>query len=239
MSGTVGSQSDMVTRLKAVLPSGWFPLTPTGQPSTTPILDGILSGIAWALSFAYTLAAYANLQQRIATATDVFLDLAALDYFGGNLTRNSGETDTAWSLRIRANLLPPAGTRAAMVTALTNLTGVAPVIFEPFNPMDTGGYNYGGLGYNVAGGYGSLVLPAQAFITAFRQIEGGIPNLPGYSGNKSTPPYAPGGYGIGLISYSSLAAAGTQIQDAEIYATVARTQAVGVTAWTRIENPPI
>jgi hypothetical protein len=233
-----GDQSDMLARLKAVLPTDWFPLSRSGQPSNTPVLDGLLSGPASAMSFIFSLIEYANDQTRIATATDVWLDLAALDYFGGNLTRNNGETDAAFSLRIRASLLPPAATRAAMVQVLTNLTGTPPKIFEPTYPMDTGAWGYGGLGYGMAGGYGSLVLPAQAFITAFRQVEGGIPNLPGYSGNLTTPVYAPGGYGTGLISYSSLAAAGTQIQDAEIYATVARTQAAGVTCWTRIENPP-
>src|ERR1700727_986655 len=100
-----GDQSDMLARLKAVLPSGWFPLSVVGQPSNTPILDGLLSGPAWALSWVYTLIEYANDQTRIATATDVWLDLAALDYFGGNLTRNPGESDSAFSARIRANLL--------------------------------------------------------------------------------------------------------------------------------------
>ena len=169
MSGTVGSQSDILARLKAVLPSGWFPTTRPGQPSNSPVLDAFLTGPAYALSWIYSLIEYAQDQTRIATATDVWLDLAALDYFGGNLTRNSGETDTALSARIRANLLPPQITRAAMVSALTNLTGTAPSIFEPFTPADTGAYGTGeapvwrGLAYNYAGGYGSLQLPRAVF----------------------------------------------------------------------------
>ena len=233
-----GDARDILTRLKAVLPGDWFPLTSTGQPSASPILDGVLSGPAWALSWAYSLIQYVQLQQRIATATDVFLDLAARDYFGGTLTRNGGETDSVFSARIQAALLPAAATRSAMIAALTNLTGTAPGIFEPFNPLDTGAYNYGGLGYNVAGGYGSLALPAQAFITAYRQASGGIPLLSGYSAQATAPTYAPGGYGTGLIAYATLAQAATQVQDSEIYATVARTQAAGVTCWTRIENAP-
>ncbi len=235
---STGTQSDMLSRLKAVLPAGWFPATSAGQASATPVLDGILSGIAWSLSCAFLLIQYAFAQTRIATATDIWLDLIALDYFGLNLTRSNGQTDASWSAQIQTNLLAPRGTRAAMINALTNLTGVAPVIFEPFYPADTGAYGYGGLGYGVAGGYGSLALPGQAFITAYRQIEGGIPNIAGYAGNESTPKYAPAGYGYGLIQYATLAQAATQIEDAEIYATVAATQASGVCCWTRIENPP-
>jgi hypothetical protein len=233
----VGSQSDMLARLKAVLPAGWFPLTPAGQPSTTPILDGILSGPAWMLAQAFALISYVQLQQRIATATGIFLDLASLDYFGANLPRKNAESNPAFSARIRANLLPPLGTRPAVIQALTRLTGTEPIIFEPFMPGDAGAYNYGGLGYNVAGGYGCLAIPAQAFVTAFRQIEGGVPNVAGYNGNETAPVYAPGGYGVGLIEYATLDQAGTQVDDAEIYATVAATQASGVTLWTRIENP--
>ena len=379
-----GDARDILTRLKAVLPGDWFPLTSTGQPSASPILDGVLSGPAWALSWAYSLIQYVQLQQRIATATDVFLDLAARDYFGGTLTRNGGETDAVFSARIQAALLPAAATRSAMIAAVTNLTGTAPGIFEPFNPLDTGAYsptpgigigaiaagsttpvittavappitgctvyqhttpasgdsNAGyffapsavigetvkgtvelyipasyaggaitfqleagtfdiagadmtavnqwqtltvsmtatmsgdqafvvrglgggagtnvfytsawgwrrsqsdptfvatGLGYNAEGGYGSLALPAQAFITAYRQASGGIPFLSGYSAQATAPTYAPGGYGTGLIAYATLAQAATQVQDSEIYATVARTQAAGVTCWTRIENAP-
>jgi hypothetical protein len=264
-----GTPTDILIRLKAVLPGGWFPLTSAGQPSATPILDALLSGPAWALSWAYSLIQYVQLQQRIATATDVFLDLCARDYFGGGLTRNNGETDAAFSIRIRASLLRPAATRAAITTALTNLTGRAPNIFEPWDTGDAGGYGGGyapvwrSLAYNTAGGYGSLQLPGQAFITAYRPLQGGIANVGGYNGQVPIPApmnfvtstgsvvststegalqflvgqvYAPGGYGVGAMEYVNPSMSGSQVTDAEIFATVAATQAAGVTCWTQISS---
>ena len=463
----IGSTNDMVARMKAVLPAGWFPAAPAGQPSATPVLDGVLTGLGWMLSQSFALLTYANLQTRIGSATDIWLDLSAQDYFNTSLTRKNNEADTAFSERIQASLLPPAGTRAAISAAVEALTGTPPVIFEPFNPGDCGAYGYGGLAYGAAvpglqdyrqstatyigsdgtmqiaaantlrvdysggspvtliegassntalnsttaavgspnvwvnngdftlaisvdvsallsganvyksvvttanpyafvagctetanqqytqsawvwlpvgwnsaytvgikndglgaltnvvdanpnltgawqrvsatgtdsagssnvilgfllagtntttnapigttfyvtcpqcepgaiatsfiptngggtvsraadttwtagggdGGYGNLNLPAQAFITAYRQIDGGIPNIAGYSGNESTPNYAPGGYGYGLIQYATLDLAGTQIEDEEIYEAIANTQASGVTCWTAISNP--
>jgi hypothetical protein len=234
---TTGSQSDMLARLKGLLPGGWFPATSgSASKSATPILDGLLSGSAWALSFIYSLIVYAQNQTRIATATDVFLDLAASDYFGPNITRNANEPDAAFSTRIRANLLAPKATRAAVIDALVNLTGTAPAIFEPFNAGDTGAYGFGNLGYGVAGGYGSLALHAQVFITAYRQIEGGVANVGGY-GTLTGNTYAPGGYCTGAIEYTTISDAGTQVMDAEIYATIAGIVAAGVIAWTKIDNP--
>ena len=85
-----GDQANTVARLKALLPNGWF------AQDSTPILDGFLNGIAWALSFIYSLAAYARLQTRIATATDGFLDLITADFFGDTLPRNYQEDDASF-----------------------------------------------------------------------------------------------------------------------------------------------
>jgi hypothetical protein len=204
--------------------------------SATPILDGVLSGIGSMWAWLYSLIVYIALQTRIATATDVWLDIISLDYFGTGLPRNPNEPDATFSARIRANMFPPLQTRAAIVAAIQALTGRTPKIFEPANPLDGGSYNTGYSGYGVAGGYGSLALPFQLFVTAYRQITGGIPNVAGYSGNQSTPQYAPGGYGGGAIEYVTLAQAGTQTNDAAIYATVAKTQAAGVTSWVAVSN---
>lgn len=267
-----GDTSDMVARLRAVLPARWFP-TPSslaGAASTSPILDGVLTGIGWAYANVSALISYVLLQTRIATATDIWLDIASQDYLDDTLPRNSGESDAAYSIRIRAALLPQRVTRAAMRNVLTNLTGRAPVIFEPWNTGDTGAYGTGeaavwsGMAYGAAGGWGSLDLPAQVFITAFRQIEGGIANVAGYNGQFSPlaqvewdampgepmlteageiiyfmdqiPAYAPGGYGAGAIEYVSADMAGAQVDDAEIYATAAQTIAAGVRAWVQIQS---
>ena len=59
-------------------------------------------------------------------------------------------------------------TRPALVAAVVDLTGTTPAVFEPWRPSDCGAYGYGGLGYNLVGGYGSLALPAQCFVGVTR-----------------------------------------------------------------------
>src|SRR5580698_3442021 len=152
-----GDANDMLGRIKSLLPARWF-------PDSTPVLDALLSGAAWALSLIYGLIQYAQLQTRIATATDGFLDLISFDFFGTNLPRRAQEADTPFRARILATLLREKVTRNGMIAALVNLTGRTPFIFEPARPADTGAYSVSTSGYGVAGGYGSLMLPAQFFI---------------------------------------------------------------------------
>src|ERR1700749_4296193 len=125
----IGDAQDMVTRIKATLPSGWF-------ADSTPVLDSVLSGIGWALALGYSLIAYARLQTRIKTATDGFLDLIAFDFFGTMLPRALQELDNAYRTRIIASLFPQRATRQGMINVLTLLTGRAPWIFEPARPAD-------------------------------------------------------------------------------------------------------
>lgn len=215
-----GDQNDMAARIKAVLPP-WF-----GTPS--PILAALLAGIGAIWAFVYGLLAYVTLQTRIATATDIFLDMISLDFFGNDLPRDPGESDAAFRNRIDQDILRPRATRAALSQALVDLTGRAPVIFEPERPEDTGSYNHGGAGYGVAGGWGDLGLPFQCFVTAFRPQENGIANVAGWN--------AGGGYGIGPIEYADLALASLGISDGDIDATIAAVMPAASIAWTRISN---
>ena len=178
----IGDQNDIAGRIRSALPARWFPLTAPGSASATPVLDGVLAGLGWVWAWLYSMITYANLQTRLATSTDVWLDLLALDFFGLRVQRLSPESDTQFRTRIKAEILRPRATRAAVAQALTDLTGRAPVIFEPARPADTGGYTIGGVGYGVGGGYGDLHLPFQAFITAYRPHGGGVANVAGYSG---------------------------------------------------------
>ncbi len=216
-----GNASDMLARLLSLLPLRWF-------PDSTPILTTVLSGLAESWAWLNTMLGYAKLQTRIATATDTFLDLVAQDCFAATLPRRYGESDTAFRARIQRELLRERATRPAMVSVLTDLTGRAPVIFEPARPADTGAYGIA-LGYGAAGGWGSLKLPFQAFVTAFRPLGSGVPLVSGWGG-------AAGGYGGGAIEYASLAMVQSQITDDDINAAIARTTPVAAIAWTRISD---
>jgi len=218
----VGDQSDIVDRLKAVLPGHWF-------ADETPILNGLLSGFAWAWSWVYALWSYVREQTRIATASDVWLDIIANDFFGNMLTRRVGQDDDAFRLIIQTSLLREHGTRQAVVGALTDLTGRAPVVFEPSRTSDTGGYATQGLAYGAAGGWGSLALPFQCFVTAYRPSDSGIAQIGGW-GN------AIGAYGAGAMEYASLAMVQGQVTDADITAAIANALPVAAVAWTRIRS---
>jgi hypothetical protein len=156
-----GDQNDILNRIDGLIPPSWF-------GSASPNLTALLSGLASMLAWVYSLIAYVQNQCRIATATDGFLDLISADFFGPNLPRNAGETDTAFRARIQANLLRPRATRAGLIATVQTLTGTTPRLFEPQRPMDTGGWGgnpYGG--YGVAGGYTNPALcrPNQALMT--------------------------------------------------------------------------
>lgn len=220
---TPGSQSDILSRIKALLPNGWF-------RDETPVLDAILGGIASAFAAVFDLTTYARLQTRIATATDGFLDLIAYDFLGTTLPRRAGESNDAYRARIQAELLLERGTRNGMIRALQILTGRTPIIFEPSRPADTGGLNTNSMGLNVAGGLGSLALPYQVFITAYRPVGQGIPNVAGLG-------FPQGALNTG--SQTELASldmiAGT-VTDSDIYATVDSVIEAGTIAWVKIQS---
>ncbi len=212
----------MVTRIKAVLPTRWF-------PDTTPVLDGLLNGLACAWAWAHSLLAYVQTQTRIATATDVWLDIIANDFFGSRLQRRAGQSDDAFRLLIQTSLLREHGTRQAIISAVQDLTGRAPTVFEPMRSTDTGGYAVGGAGYGVGGGWGSMELPFQCFVTAYRPTGSGIALVSGW-GNSV------GAYGTGAIEYASLAMVQGQVTDSDITAAIAEVLPVASIAWTRIQN---
>jgi hypothetical protein len=177
---------------------------------------------------------YVQAQTRIATATEILLDIIALDYFGSRLARRTGQNDTTFRAAIQRELFRERGTRAAIVSVLQDLTGRTPQIFEPAFSSDTGGYTSlagggGGVGYGCAGGWGSLTLPFQCFIVAYRPIGAGIAMISGWSSSG-------GGYGEGAIEYASLTMVQAQVTDGDIYNAIAGVLPVATLGWTQIAD---
>jgi hypothetical protein len=217
-----GDQTDIFGRIKTLIPR-WF-------SDSTPVLDALLRGFAYAKSFVYGLIVYAALQTRIKTATDGWLDMIAADFFGSSLLRKSGQSDASFRNRIIINLFRERATRNGLVKVLTDLTGRAPVVFEPQRPLDTGSYGGPLIGYGVAGGYGSMLLPFQAFVTAYRPTSTGIPNVAGYG-------VSTGGYSrASQAEIASLNMIQGAVTDDDIYAAIDSVKPVGTTIWTRIAN---
>lgn len=211
----------MLARLRALLPR-WF-------PDSAPVLDTLLAGLAssWATLFGMTT--YAGLQVRVRTATDDWLDLVAADFFGAALVRRTAEGDQGLRSRILITLLRERATRAALIRALTDLTGRVPVVIEPTRPADTGGYG-AACGYGMAGSYGSLAIPYWCFVKAFRPIGSGLPNVAGYGAPSA-------GYSIASQGeYAALAMVTGSVSDADIYAAARDVCPAGVTAWVAISS---
>jgi hypothetical protein len=219
-----GDQADFFSRIKARMPSGWF-------GTDSPILDALLGGIASAFVAVYAAYQYLLAQTRLQTSTDGWLDIAAADYFGPNgLRRLPNETDANYRTRIKINIVRERGTRAAITKILTDLTGRAPTIVEPTRPQDTGAYRSGGIGYGVAGAYGSLLLNYQAFVTAYRPAGSGLPYLQGYG-------TSPGGYATpSRAAYANIGDMTTGVTDAAIYAAIASVLPAATIAWVAISN---
>ncbi len=233
-----GDQADFVTRLRRMLPRGWW-----GDISSTPFLSGILAGLSYAHASVFSWTTFARQQIRLATASGEFLDWLASDFLGNAISRHTGETDASFRSRIRAQILQPKATRAAVVSAVQSLTGNLPTVVEPALASDTGGYGSstvsgqgGGVGYGTAGAYGSLQLPFQCFLTVQRPITPGIPGVAGYGAGAGYGSRAAPGVNVGPSEYASLDQL-TGVRDADILALIAATAPVATVVWTRIVDP--
>ncbi len=220
----VGDQQDIYRRLRGYLPP-WF-----GDEVDTPIVNGLLQGLAFGAAYVYSLIGYARLQTRIKTATDGWLDMIAADFFGDDLLRAANQSDDSFRARIILNLFRERATRAGLIRVLQDLTGRTPVVIEPTRPADTGAYSVPTSGYSLAGAYGSLSLPFQAFVIAYRPIGGGIPNIAGYG--VSTGAYRTPSQG----EYASLSMIQGALPDAAIYEAIDGVKPVGTIVWTSIQS---
>lgn len=223
-----GDQSDIFARLKGMLPSRWF-----GSPTdSVPFVDAVLWGVALVLANLYALYQYAKLQTRITTATDGWLDLIAADFFGpSGLLRKTGQSDDSYRNAIKVALLREKGTRNAITNTLVALTGRQPTIVEPWRPADTGAYGAPNSGYGVAGSYGSVLLPYQAFVVAYRPKSAiGLANVAGYR-------ISMGAYSTASQSeYATLSMLTGGVTDADIYAAIDAVKPAGTIVWTCIKN---
>ena len=222
-----GDQSDFLNRLRAVLPACWF-------PDTTPTLDTLLGGLGSAWVLIYSILQYVTSQARITSATDIWVDLIAWDFFGWRLKRRPSESDDALRGRIMLEMFRERATRFAVESALRDLTGRAPIIFEPARTSDTGGYTSrdgqgGGIAYNATGGWGNLGLPFQCFVTAYRPPGTGIGLVAGWG-------CFAGGYGAGSVEYASLDMIVAQVTDTDIYSAVTGVLPAATIGWTQITD---
>lgn len=229
-----GDVTDFLARLRGQIPQNWFP-----QPA--PVLDSLLTGVSANLSAEYTLANFAFGEMRVATQTNGFLDLTGFDFFGTRFARLPNQQDGQFSAAIRKEVTRSRNTRAAIIQALYDLTGQTATIVEFFNGGDCGaistpGGTTGYIGLNVAGCWGSVAARTAFFVNAYRPATTGIPYLPGIGSQVTAPGFALLGLSVGGGAWASLSEISGTVTDAQIYATVAATQASGAIGWTQIFN---
>jgi hypothetical protein len=220
-----GTEADVSSRLRSWLPP-WF----GNDPDQAPAKEATIAGPAWALSFIFDLVGFAKLQTRIATATGGWLELIANDYLGPTFRRLFGEPDPSYSTRIRREILRHRNTRKAVRQAVEDLTGVTPIIYEPWRPADCGGLGSPSLSLGVAGVLGSRGARREAFITVPYPQGYGIPNRTGLG----DPLCALGAPSFGLCDDQDIAGSGATIQD--ICAAVERVRPVAMTLYLQFSG---
>jgi hypothetical protein len=216
---------DMLSRLRGVLPARW-------HAEVNGTLDAVLAGLAEGWAWVHGMVAAVRAQARIATASGRTLDMAAEDYFGPRIRRRAGQGDAAFRAAILRELLRARATRPALEAALTDLTGRPPRIFEPRRPADTGGWG-AGCAWGAAGGWGSLALPHQVFVTAWRPLGEGIAGIAGWGAGGA---WGGGVAAPGTAAWASLSMLQGQVTDADIRAAVVAVLPAGARAWVRIES---
>jgi len=218
----VGTEGNIFDRLLSLLPN-WY-------SDGTPILSALLQGIAYTYSFIYSLIRYATYQTRISTATGGWLDMIAYDYYGNSLVRGPVQSDDSFRREILMGLFQEKATRKAINNVVFQLTGSTPRIFEPLRVPDTGAYGAPNFGYGLAGGYGSDLLPYQAFIKVKALPRVGIPFIAGYGssvGAYRTPSQE---------EYFPIGSLVSQVTDAQIYSALDKTKPVATILWVNTPN---
>jgi len=183
----------------------------------------------------YTLIMFFWAQTRIQTSSGGWIDIWATDFFGTNLPRNAGESDASYIARIQVSIFQARATRPAMISVLTQLTGRAPIIFEPARPLDSGcfGANTGPASFYGVARFGSIACPFGALITAYR------PKVTGNSAGSAyfdAPTWSAFNTPLSNSYYGGLAAQSSVASDAAIYAAINATRPIATNIGVRISN---
>jgi hypothetical protein len=224
-----GDNNDIQRRLQSYLPRDWF-----GDLTQTPILNALLAGAASSLSLMYMLIMFFWAQTRLQTSSGGWVDMWAADFLGTSLPRKPGESDSSYIARIQISLFQQRATRPAMIKVLTQLTGRAPIIFEPSRPLDSGCLGTPlSVGYCGVARMGSIAAPFTALINAYRpQVSGGSAGAAYSNAITHSALATPLSYGYtGSLSEETSAAT-----DADIYAAVAATKPIATNIGVAISS---
>lgn len=240
-SGTIVSANDMSRSSIQSLGNGWYRVSTTVTTAGILTLDGTIrpavypqatqsstsfagdgtSGIyIWGaqLEFDSVATSYIQTVTSATSVTDYTISGNAVTFF----SPPASPTQLLWSGSGvgESSGIPIAGNYSQFglgdgVTSTFQITGGT-----------TSGSN---LAYGIGGGYGSQLIPYQAFVTAFRPTGSGIPYVAGYSST-------PSGYSTpSRGEYASQSMITGSITDAQVYEAVAAVKMEGTIVWVRLQ----
>lgn len=207
--------------------------------SNDPNIQAILQIYVTVGVFCYSQIEYVRQQTRIQTATGENLDLISQDYFGDEFPRRKSQTDTAYRKMLLALLLLERPTRKGLIEAITILTGIPPVPYEPWYVADCLAYDVPLWGYDVNGRYGDPDLIYTGLFDIY------VPSgtlLAGWGGYDTNALY----YDVARAGvynfYGDNETSQDEVTDEDIYALINAFKAQGISVYVRIhrgQSPPI
>jgi hypothetical protein len=133
-------------------PTGWFT---DAARSSGGVAYNLAYGIAGNLQEITAQNQAVILNSRLQSSQGINVDLWVQDFFGPNLPRFSGESDSAYIARAQANLSAKKGTPQGVLT-IAGYYGTASVV-EPFRPDQMGCIGFASLACSKpTGGVGSI-----------------------------------------------------------------------------------
>ncbi len=164
-SPVVFTPDEWATRLVNTQPAQWFS---DAAKSPGGVLYSIFYAIGEVLQAMQSGLEYAYDSTYLQTAVGAALDTAAVDYLGVSFLRLPGESDAAFSSRIRAGLIVPAATYQAVYDVVAGISSEPPSIIVPWDLSTTGTFgagfydvpdgNAGGLRYTPCRPYECLII---------------------------------------------------------------------------------
>lgn len=227
-----GDRTDIAARLRRYLPP-WF-----GAVGGSPVIDGLLAGIASAFASVFDLIAFTRQQARIATSTGAWLDLTAFSFLGAALPRFRLEADDGFRDRVRREIFRDRNTRPAGIALLTELTGAEPFVYEGWYGPVCGGLGSPSFALGRCGRIASRGAPAQVIFHVPLPQNYGIPNRPGL-GSLRVSGAAAGGLGdvpFSLVDDSEITGRGPS--RTEILQRLESIRTDGVEYWVTFTPPP-
>ena len=179
---------------------------------------------------------------RIKTAYGPGLDVVSNDYFGTSLPRLPNESDASFRARILAALLQPRVTRAAIANAIQQLTGIAPRMIEPWNPMDTAAWgekSFWGLDdVTIPFLWGNPGLRYQGFIELAIPLFNITGGQPVYGFDDAVSGSAGWAWGVPQCAWFDSIVEENPVIGAQVNQTIAAFKALGTMVWERVVPPP-